>query len=230
MRCFAGKFVFISYDAETEKVPFVEPYVIPDGVYQGETVAALVRQGISGLRDLVRVIASRESFVDIYQCSNSVAYELMKEARKILDECCEDDYADYLCALYELFNVMPGREHFCETFFYADVNFDSVYELINYYEPCEHYDYLVTLTDDIVNHPMFYFCIESDMLSNTTPEGTFGVFPGMKVAVVQKNDQRTGKLTEGVVGTVFTKSAYHPRGIKVRLTNGKVGRVQKLFY
>ncbi len=49
---------------------------------------------------------------------------------------------------------------------------------------------------------------------------------GAHVAVVQKQDQRTGKLTEGVVQRLLTKSPNHPHGIKVMLTSGIVGRVQ----
>ena len=52
--------------------------------------------------------------------------------------------------------------------------------------------------------------------------------PGMRVKVVQKQDQRSGKLTEGVVKDILTKSATHPHGIKVRLESGIVGRVKML--
>ncbi|WP_062532690.1 YwbE family protein [Jeotgalibaca dankookensis] len=52
---------------------------------------------------------------------------------------------------------------------------------------------------------------------------------GKKVKVVQKTDQRTGKLTEGVVARLLTKSATHPHGIKVMLENGVVGRVQEVI-
>jgi len=52
---------------------------------------------------------------------------------------------------------------------------------------------------------------------------------GALVQVVQKQDQRTGKLTEGVVKDILTKSSTHPHGIKVRLTSGVVGRVKKVF-
>lgn len=52
---------------------------------------------------------------------------------------------------------------------------------------------------------------------------------GKKVKVVQKADQRTGKLTEGVVARLLTKSATHPHGIKVMLENGVVGRVQEVI-
>jgi uncharacterized repeat protein (TIGR03833 family) len=52
---------------------------------------------------------------------------------------------------------------------------------------------------------------------------------GTRVQVVQKQDQRTGKLTEGVVKDILTKSSTHPHGIKVRLTSGIVGRVKKVF-
>ena len=50
----------------------------------------------------------------------------------------------------------------------------------------------------------------------------------MRVAIVQKQDQRTGRLTEGVVRDVLTKSATHPHGIKVRLESGEVGRVKQV--
>ena len=52
--------------------------------------------------------------------------------------------------------------------------------------------------------------------------------PGIKVCIVQKQDQRTGKITEGTVADILTKSTSHPHGIKVRLTTGEVGRVEKL--
>jgi uncharacterized repeat protein (TIGR03833 family) len=53
--------------------------------------------------------------------------------------------------------------------------------------------------------------------------------PGIRVCIVQKQDQRTGRLTEGIVKDILTKSATHPHGIKVRLTNGVVGRVKEVF-
>ena len=52
---------------------------------------------------------------------------------------------------------------------------------------------------------------------------------GSRVKIVLKQDQRSGKLTEGVVRDILTNSSVHPRGIKVRLTNGKVGRVQSII-
>ncbi|MGL5050351.1 MAG: YwbE family protein [Fusobacteriaceae bacterium] len=54
------------------------------------------------------------------------------------------------------------------------------------------------------------------------------VKPGIKVMVVKKEDQRTGKLTEGVVKDLLTNSSTHPHGIKVRLQDGTVGRVQEI--
>ncbi len=48
------------------------------------------------------------------------------------------------------------------------------------------------------------------------------------MAIVQKQDQRTGRLTEGVVQDILTKSATHPHGIKVRLATGEVGRVKQV--
>jgi uncharacterized repeat protein (TIGR03833 family) len=51
--------------------------------------------------------------------------------------------------------------------------------------------------------------------------------PGLTVDIVLKKDQRSGKLTRGVVKDILTKSANHPHGIKVRLIDGQVGRVKK---
>ncbi|MDD2698541.1 MAG: YwbE family protein [Arcobacteraceae bacterium] len=52
---------------------------------------------------------------------------------------------------------------------------------------------------------------------------------GIKVNIVLKEDQRSGKLTQGVVQNILTNSANHPHGIKVRLTNGAVGRVKEIL-
>ena len=53
--------------------------------------------------------------------------------------------------------------------------------------------------------------------------------PGMLVNIVLKKDQRTGELTEGIVKDLLTSSPYHHHGIKVRLTDGQVGRVQEII-
>lgn len=50
--------------------------------------------------------------------------------------------------------------------------------------------------------------------------------PGLAVAVVLKKDQKSGKLTEGIVKDILTSAPFHSRGIKVRLTDGQVGRVK----
>ncbi len=52
---------------------------------------------------------------------------------------------------------------------------------------------------------------------------------GQRVNIVLKADQRTGKLTEGIVAKLLTKSSVHPHGIKVMLEDGQVGRVQEIF-
>ena len=51
---------------------------------------------------------------------------------------------------------------------------------------------------------------------------------GVIVQIVQKQDQRTGNLTEGKVKRILTSSQFHPHGIKVELENGKIGRIQKI--
>jgi uncharacterized repeat protein (TIGR03833 family) len=52
---------------------------------------------------------------------------------------------------------------------------------------------------------------------------------GAHVKIVQKQDQRSGKLTEGIVQDILTKSGMHPHGIKVRLQSGVVGRVKEII-
>lgn len=62
-------------------------------------------------------------------------------------------------------------------------------------------------------------------------EGTLrkALKPGMRVAIVLKKDQRSGKLTQGVIKQLLTKSPSHPHGIKVRLEDGQIGRVKKIL-
>ena len=52
--------------------------------------------------------------------------------------------------------------------------------------------------------------------------------PGARVKIIEKHNQRTGALSEGVVARILTKSAIHPHGIKVMLDDGRVGRVQAI--
>jgi uncharacterized repeat protein (TIGR03833 family) len=53
--------------------------------------------------------------------------------------------------------------------------------------------------------------------------------PGQCVLIVLKKDQRSGKLTEGIVKDILTKSKTHPHGIKVRLESGDIGRVKEIL-
>lgn len=55
------------------------------------------------------------------------------------------------------------------------------------------------------------------------------IHAGLRVAIVLKQDQRTGKRTAGTVKDILTNSPNHPHGIKVRLTDGQVGRVQEIL-
>ena len=63
------------------------------------------------------------------------------------------------------------------------------------------------------------------MLSGTERKN---ITPGLSVAIVLKQDQRTGKLTRGIVKDILTKSPDHTHGIKVRLQTGEVGRVKEI--
>lgn len=53
--------------------------------------------------------------------------------------------------------------------------------------------------------------------------------PGMSVLIVMKQDQRTGRLTRGIIQDILTRSSTHPHGIKVRLQSGQVGRVKQII-
>ena len=57
----------------------------------------------------------------------------------------------------------------------------------------------------------------------------FNIKQGLKVNIVLKQDQRSGKLTSGIVKDILTNSPIHPHGIKVRLQDGQVGRVQEIL-
>jgi uncharacterized repeat protein (TIGR03833 family) len=62
-----------------------------------------------------------------------------------------------------------------------------------------------------------------------TGQNRANILPGMRVKVVEKQNQRTGQLTEGIVHRILTKSPNHPHGIKVMLDNGVVGRVKQIL-
>lgn len=61
------------------------------------------------------------------------------------------------------------------------------------------------------------------------PQQRSNIKSGLNVKIVLKQDQRSGKLTEGVVKDILTNSPTHPHGIKVRLTDGQVGRVKEVI-
>ena len=61
------------------------------------------------------------------------------------------------------------------------------------------------------------------------PKKRFNTKQGLKVNLVLKEDQRSGKLTQGIVKNILTNSAVHPHGIKVRLQDGSVGRVNEIL-
>lgn len=56
------------------------------------------------------------------------------------------------------------------------------------------------------------------------------IYPGLEVDIILKKDQRSGKLTRGVVKDILTSAAYHSRGIKVRLEDGQIGRVAGIVF
>lgn len=68
-----------------------------------------------------------------------------------------------------------------------------------------------------------------NMEAGIDPRERKNISPGAKVAIVLKKDQKTGRLTEGVVREILTNSSFHPHGIKVSLEDGQVGRVKVIF-
>ncbi len=68
-------------------------------------------------------------------------------------------------------------------------------------------------------------------MENKNLSGTIrkNIQPGKKVEIVQKNHQRSGELTEGVVKRILTNATTHPHGIKVELETGEIGRVKNVF-
>ena len=59
--------------------------------------------------------------------------------------------------------------------------------------------------------------------------GRHMILPGMRVHIIEKQNQGSGQLTEGIVSRILTKSPSHPHGIKVMLVDGKVGRVKTIL-
>ncbi len=68
-----------------------------------------------------------------------------------------------------------------------------------------------------------------DEIGNTDATIRRNIYPDLMVAIVKKEDQPTGKLTQGFVKDILTSAPIHPRGIKVRLDTGEIGRVQYIL-
>lgn len=64
---------------------------------------------------------------------------------------------------------------------------------------------------------------------NNRGQSRSNIRPGLEVEIVLKKDQGTGKTTRGIVKDILTNSGIHPRGIKVRLQDGQIGRVQNII-
>ncbi|MDB5288628.1 MAG: hypothetical protein JWR05_3577 [Mucilaginibacter sp.] len=66
------------------------------------------------------------------------------------------------------------------------------------------------------------------MITNMNGQNRADIYPGLEVDIILKKDQRSGKLTRGIVKDLLTSSSFHSRGIKVRLEDGQVGRVAQI--
>ncbi|MCK9580884.1 MAG: YwbE family protein [Methanoregula sp.] len=67
------------------------------------------------------------------------------------------------------------------------------------------------------------------MDASRNPKDRRSIRAGQIVDIIQKQDQRSGKRTRGIVQEILTNSSFHPHGIKVRLVDGKVGRVAEIY-
>jgi uncharacterized repeat protein (TIGR03833 family) len=85
-----------------------------------------------------------------------------------------------------------------------------------------------------LHHPFGQWGYNERRLSTTGEQCMDGtrrsdIRSGLRVSIVMKKDQQTGKLTEGIVRDILTNSAAHPHGIKVRLESGEIGRVKQIL-
>lgn len=76
---------------------------------------------------------------------------------------------------------------------------------------------------------MINFTVKNNAdVKNMNGKNRKDIKPGKEVFIVLKKDQRTGKRSKGVVADILTNKSFHPHGIKVRLSDGRVGRVQEI--
>jgi uncharacterized repeat protein (TIGR03833 family) len=71
--------------------------------------------------------------------------------------------------------------------------------------------------------------ITSSFILKMNGQNRNDIYPGLEVDIILKKDQRSGKRTRGIVKDLLTSSAYHSRGIKVRLEDGQIGRVAEII-
>lgn len=85
------------------------------------------------------------------------------------------------------------------------------------------------IPDDHENIDFPYLFIQRRFVEYMDGTKRATIKPGIQVDIVLKADQRTGKLTRGIVKDILTNSPNHPHGIKVRLTDGQIGRIQAII-
>ncbi len=76
---------------------------------------------------------------------------------------------------------------------------------------------------------LFRFIISEGNIIMNKATARENIKPGASVGIVLKQDQRSGKITRGIVKRILTNSSYHPHGIKVELEDGRVGRVKEIY-
>ena len=120
---------------------------------------------------------------------------------------------------------------------YVDSNMLQDKDVINMCKEAKTILELISKKDNILKEKLgrwekyFFdlFNFKENILEDNSNQIRNKIVPGLKVAIVLKKDQPTGKLTIGIVKDMLTHSNFHHRGIKVRLEDGSVGRVQKIY-
>ncbi len=79
------------------------------------------------------------------------------------------------------------------------------------------------------NHMIREYDDRKDEVSSMNGADRVNIKPGLQVSIILKEDQRSRKITEGIVKDILTKSHTHPHGIKVRLESGQIGRVKEII-
>jgi len=87
----------------------------------------------------------------------------------------------------------------------------------------------ISILDSFLGGRQRWYDGRKEGISSMSSTNRTTIRPGLRVSIIMKVDQHSGKLTEGVVKDILTKAPFHPHGIKVRLESGQVGRIKEII-